>query len=508
MSDKSAKELSSIYEITNVLASTPDLKRNLRSALAILSSYYDMPRCIVFLKKDRILDIVAAYGLTKEEMKSGVYRMGEGVIGKVAKNGTPIVIPDISVEPVFLNKTKSRSLDKDKKISFIAVPIKIKNEVLGVIGVDKYFNRQTKFEDDLKILKIVAGLFAVYLRINEQFERERLHLLREKEELVSQIKSRYKIDNIIGLSAPMQEIFETVHTIADTRATVLLLGESGTGKELIAKAIHFLSDRKDKPFVGVNCSAIPEGLIESELFGHEKGAFTGATSLKKGKFEIASGGTIFLDEIGDLPLPLQPKLLRVIQEREFERVGGEKTIKVDVRIIAATNRDLEHLVSKGKFREDLYFRLNVIPIKIPPLRERKEDIPLLVEFFRNRFNKEYGKNVNFTERAINRMIAYNWHGNVRELENTVERLVLMSRKETIDDNDLPLNISKDGLSDIKNNFELSYNIGLQKVLENIEKEHIKKALEITGGNRKKAAELLGITERQINYRIKNLDIKV
>ncbi|MCX7991906.1 MAG: nif-specific transcriptional activator NifA [Proteobacteria bacterium] len=507
MSEKFQKEINAIYEISKVLGSSPDIKVTLRSALVILSNFFKISKGIVAVKGDEEVEIISSYGLTREEEKRGKYKLGEGVIGRVAKNGIPIVIPDIKSEAIFLNRTKSRKIEDNTKIAFICVPIKIKNQILGVIGIDKYSEENRKFEDDLRLLKIVAGLFAINIKLNSFYEAEKFSLIQERDLLKNQLKERYSLKNVIGESEKMQVVFETVHQVAKTKASILLLGESGTGKELIAKSIHYLSDRSDKPFVRVNCSAIPEGLMESELFGHEKGAFTGAVSARKGRFELANGGTIFLDEIGDLPLSLQPKLLRVIQEMEFEKVGGEKTIKVDVRIISATNRNLERLVQEGKFREDLYFRLNVIPIIIPPLREREGDIPILIDFFTEKFNKLHGKNVRINDRALNFLINYNWPGNVRELENTIERLVLMSKDDIVDVENLPLNIRE-----FKRTFERDVeNIslpekGLPEFFEIIEKEYIIKALSLTKGNRKQAGKLLGLTERQINYKIQKYNI--
>ncbi len=503
MSDRLKLELSAIYEISKVLAADPDIKKSLRSALIILSNFFNMKRGVVALKKADMVEIVSSYGLTRDEVKRGKYKLGEGVIGKVVKNGTPIVIPDIKEDEVFLNKTRSRKEDDKTKISFICVPIKIKNDVLGVLSVDKYFDAKTKFEDDLKLLKTVAALFAINIQLNSHYQSEITSLIEQRDLLITEMKDRYKIENVVSKSEKMQLIFDSIRMVAATRASVLITGESGTGKELLAKSIHFLSQRKDKPFISINCSAIPENLIESELFGHEKGAFTGAISMRKGKFELADGGTLFLDEIGDLPLHLQPKLLRVLQEMEFERVGGNKKIKVDVRIIAATNKILTELIKEGNFREDLYFRLNVIPIHVPALRERKEDIPLLANYFLNKFNKEYQKNIDITEKAVEIMINYYWPGNVRELENTIERMVLMAKKELIDENDIPVNIRR---AKPEVDIELSYNVGLPKLIEDIEREHILKALEITKGNRKRAAKILGLTERQINYKIEKLNI--
>jgi len=297
----------------------------------------------------------------------------------------------------------------------------------------------------------------------------------------------------------MQEVFKTALKAAKTKATILLTGESGTGKELIAKAIHFESDRSKGPFIAINCAAIPENLLEAELFGYEKGAFTGALISKPGKFELANGGTIFLDEIGDLPLHLQAKLLRVIQDKTFERIGGTKSIKVDIRIIAATNKDLEEMVKDGSFREDLYFRLNVIPIYLPPLRERKEDIPLLIDHFLKKFNEEYGKNINITKEAMEKLVNYSWPGNVRELENTIERLVILAEGNEITLNDLPFYIRQEDDTRITC---VKLKETLPSQLELIEKQAIKEALKASNYNQTKAAKMLGLTKRQINYKIK------
>jgi Nif-specific regulatory protein len=285
---------------------------------------------------------------------------------------------------------------------------------------------------------------------------------------------------------------------------VLLRGESGTGKELVAKAIHYMSQRAKGPFIKFNCASIPEGLLESELFGHEKGAFTGATSLRKGRFELASDGTIFLDEIGDLPIGLQPKILRVLQEKEFERVGGEKTIKVDVRLIAATSRKLEELVSGGQFREDLYYRLNVVPVFLPPLRERRVDIPPLADYFLKKYNQENDKAVRLTPEALNAFLDYEWPGNVRELENTIERLVVMSSGKVIALSDVPLNVREQA---VRARHSLQFKNALPSTIAEIEKATIMDALEKTGGIQAKAARLLGLTSRQIGYKMKRYGIE-
>ncbi len=342
------------------------------------------------------------------------------------------------------------------------------------------------------------------VKLHMEIEKEREAFLEEKENLKQQLKGRYRVENIIGQSDRMQEVFEAIHRVAPSKATVLLRGESGTGKELIAKAIHYMSPKSKGPFIKFNCASVPEGLLESELFGHEKGSFTGATAMRKGRFELANDGTIFLDEIGDLPLTLQPKILRVLQEKEFERVGGEKTIKVDVRLIAATSRNLEELVSAGKFREDLYYRLNVVPVFLPPLRERKEDITILVEHFLKKYNEENQNSVKITPEVLNMFLNYDWPGNVRELENTIERLVVMAAGNNITSSDLPLNIREQS---IKARYTVQIKDALPSTIEDIEKAKILDALQRTGWVQAKAEKLLGITPRQIGYKMKKYSIQ-
>jgi Nif-specific regulatory protein len=326
-------------------------------------------------------------------------------------------------------------------------------------------------------------------------ENELRELIAERDTLKNELKGRYRIENVIGKSPIMQDVFEAVHRVARSRATVLITGESGTGKELIAKAVHYMSPRAKQPFIKLNCAAIPEGLLETELFGHEKGAFTGAAAVRRGRFELAHKGTIFLDEIGDLSLGLQPKILRVIQEREFERVGSEKTMKVDVRVIAATAKDLAQLVKEGQFREDLYYRLNVVPMFLPPLRERKEDIEELIAFFLRKFNRENSTRLEISPEAIGTMAEYQWPGNIRELENTIERLVIMSPGKRVQRRDLPLNI--------RNSAGHVHKI---TPLDKAEKDGITEALITTGWIHAKAAKLLGITPRQIGYKVRKYGI--
>jgi len=330
-------------------------------------------------KKNNEIKIFTAYGLTEEEIQRGKYKIGEGIVGKFIETELPMFIPDIEKEPQFLNKTGSRP---DKRgISFLCVPIKIEDEMLGVISADRIYRvSQGDVDDDLRVLSIVDSLIGQFLKLWESYK------VMEDENLLLkiQLKDRYNFPNLVGQSPSFQAVLKTIMKVVGTNATVLLFGESGTGKELIAKTIHFQSKRAKGPFVAINCAAIPENLLEAELFGSEKGAFTGAIK-RIGKFEQANEGTIFLDEVGELPVTLQPKLLRVLQERTVEPIGSSKTVKVDVRIISATNKELSDEIRKGNFREDLFWRLNVIPIYVPPLRERKEDIPLLIDYYLRNF---------------------------------------------------------------------------------------------------------------------------
>ena len=335
-----------------------------------------------------------------------------------------------------------------------------------------------------------------------------LRLLRdENRQLREELGRRYEFDNIVGRSAAMQEIFATITRVAPSRATVLLCGESGVGKDLIARAIHHHSPRRDRPFVKINCTAIPENLMESELFGFEKGAFTGAVTAKPGKFEQAEAGTVFLDEIGDVPPAIQVKLLRVLQEREFERLGSNKTRRIDVRVIAATNVDLRRALEEGNFREDLYYRLNVFPMTIPPLRERREDIPLLAEKFLERFAKETGAAVRgFRPAAMEKLAGYHWPGNVRELENAIERSLLYARGEWIEPDDIRLDYApRKGEQNSANGGGSFLPEGM--TLDQYEQNLIREALRRAGGNKSQAARLLGLTRNALRYRLAQMGLE-
>jgi two-component system response regulator PilR (NtrC family) len=336
---------------------------------------------------------------------------------------------------------------------------------------------------------------------------ERLDLRRENLQLKKELDERYSFANIIGKSKPMQEVYDLIEKVAASKVNVLVTGESGTGKELVAKAIHYNSDRHDKPFVAINCGAIPENLLESELFGHEKGAFTGAVQQKAGLFEVADGGTLFLDEIAELPPLMQVKLLRVLQEHEFRRVGGTRNLKVDVRLVAATNKDLGEAVAAEVFREDLYYRLNVIQIALPPLRERREDIPLLVEHFLEKLTGQTGTQA--PDSVMRKLLDYNWPGNIRELENAIERCVVLSRDKKLCENGLPKHMCSSSENNTDSPMTLPEDgLDLDAHLGGIEKAILLQALERCGGVRKRAAELLGITFRSIRYRLAKYGLEV
>jgi Nif-specific regulatory protein len=490
--------LSALLEVSKVLSSSFDLEKNLFRTMHVLGEFLEMERGSVFLldHDTKELRIVAAHGLTKDQIEKGKYKIGEGIVGRVLERGSPMIIPDVGEEPLFLNKTGSRM--RRSGISFLCVPVKFKGESIGVLSADRIFkDKEIMIDEDVRVLEIVASIIAQYAILWKHYKESE----QERENLKLELKGKYSLPNIIGNSDKMQEVFEAVHRVADSKATVLLYGESGTGKELIAKAIHYRSPRSKGPFVKFNCASIPEGLLESELFGHEKGAFTGAITARKGRFELANSGTILLDEVGDLPVNLQPKILRVLQEKEFERVGGEKTIKVDVRLIAATSRNLEELVLKGKFREDLYYRLNVVPIFMPALRERKEDILPLTEYFINRSNEENRKSISMSPKALKILAGYTWPGNVRELENTIERLVVMSNGNTIELTDLPINLKA------HTSREILHKESLRSGIEDMERSSILQALQETGWIQSKAARILGITPRQIGYKMKKYEIR-
>jgi len=510
-------ELSTLYEISKILGSSLDLERSLTGILRILDSFMGMRKGTILLYDATTgeLSIRLAHGMTPEEIARGKYQVGEGILGKVIRHGLPMVIPDIGQEPEFLDHTPSRR-DLTQPAAFIAVPIKVGGETVGVLTADRLFGEEMSLEEDVRVLTIVASHIGQAVNLHRHVIREREGLIERTRSLQEALRTRYRLDNIVGQSKRMREIYEAVEQVSQTRATVLIRVESGTGKELIARAIHFNSPRAAGPFVKLNCAALPQSLLESELFGHEKGAFTGAIAAKKGRFELADGGSLFLDEIGDMPMPVQVKLLRVLQERCFERVGGTRTIAVDVRIIAATHQDLEAAIERGELREDLYYRLNVVPLLLPPLRQRREDIPLLIEHFLAKSNRENNRKVRITGRALQVMLDYDWPGNVRELENCVERMVVMTRRRLVLPEDLPLLVEIPPAESEGPRPRTSHRrgrvppnatpIGTASNLRELERQQVIRALAQSRGVQAKAAVILGITPRQLGYRMRKYGI--
>ena len=492
-----------LAEVANVLTKSLDLRSTLKEILELLDRLMEMNRGTITLldQETCMLSIEAAYGLSSEAMSKGKYRLGEGVTGNVVKTGEPEVIPQISKDPRFLNRTETRGREVRANLSFLCVPIQAEGETLGALSVDKIYRPHASFEEDVRLLRIVGAIIGRAIHLNRLVREDKESLLHETLVLRQKLRDRYHLTNLIGNSGAMREVHDLIQQVAQSTATVLIRGESGTGKELAANAIHYNSRRAGKPFIKVNCAALPENLLESELFGYEKGAFTGATRRKAGRFELADGGTLFLDEIGDIPKNMQAKLLRVLQTREFERVGGVETIKVNVRVLAASNKDLEKEVQGGNFREDLYYRINVFPIFLPSLRERKDDIILLADHFLEKYARENRKDVRrITTPAINMLMSYHWPGNVRELESCVERAVLLCNDRAIRAEHLPpsLQMAETSGSRVRGR--------LTEAVSRLEQEIILEALKTSGGHQGKAARMLGVTERILGYKIRKYGI--
>jgi Nif-specific regulatory protein len=498
-------QLEALSAISGVIDKALDLEGALQEVLRILGETLSMKRATLTLVNEDAgkLEISVSHGLTPEERSRGVYDFNEGVTGLVFRTAKPYVVPDIRNEPLFLDKTGARKIEKGR-LSFIGVPIMLHGAAMGVLNVDRLFGDEVSYEEDVAFLSVVATLIAQFLSINRQVEAKVEGLRRENVTLKSRLSKESRGLYIVGKSLAMLEVQRQIEKVAPTRATVLLLGESGAGKTLIARIIHDLSDRSAFPFIKVNCASIPENLLESELFGYEKGAFTGADAAKPGRFEDAHQGTIFLDEIGELPLGLQAKLLRVLQDKEFERLGGNKTRKVNVRIITATNKDLESLVESGLFRADLFYRLNVFPVRAPSLRERKEDITSLLIHFLKKVSEDYGRTLFFSTDALALLKRHDWPGNVREMENLVERLVILAEDERIDAALIRPFLSPVIASEAEDSEEEPEG---ESSLESMEKRVVVEALERAGGVQHKAARALGVTPRQMGYRVKKFNLE-
>ena len=498
------QHISILHEIGQILGSTTKFEEAFNVILKLMCDQLNMGLGTVSLLSQGATEVSidVAHGLSQSEIKRGRYDVGEGITGKVVESGKPVIVPRISSEPLFLNRTGARgSAAKKSQTSFICVPILQQQQVVGTISVDIPYEDNESLQDTVRLLSIMSAMIGQSVAARQRARAEQTQLLDENLRLQNELRERFHPTNLIGNSRPMQEVCQLIGQVAPSDATVLLRGASGTGKELAADAIHYNSLRADKPFVKVHVAALPETLVESELFGHERGAYTGASTSKAGRFERASGGTIFLDEIGELSLGAQVKLLRVLQNREIERLGGRGPVPIDVRVVAATHIDLEKAIAERTFREDLFYRLNVFPVFIPPLRERKSDILQLADHFLEKYSRQHGVEMHrISTPAIDMMMSYHWPGNVRELENCIERAIILSNDGVIHGHHLPpsLQIADATGTPVAGSFNT--------MMRAYEREIIIEALKNARGNMAKAARTLGTTTRIFSYRIEKLDI--
>lgn len=483
--------LGALTDIAHVLSSQFDTRAAFAKVMQIISDRLGLHRGTVVLLDDATgrLRTETAHGIAAQDIERNRFAMGEGVTGAVVATGRARIIPDLRNDPDFLNRTGRLSqVEKDQPVSFICVPIRIETRVAGALAVDTPFVSDETLRSNQTLAEIIAAFLAQAIQINRMVMRQKDELLEENAALRAQVRDRFRFENIVGDSPAMHEVFNVVGQVANSRATVLLLGETGTGKEMIAKAVHYNSPRREKPFIRVNCGALTGTLLESELFGHVKGSFTGAIRDKIGRFEAADGGTIFLDEIGEMPLDMQTRLLRVIEEGTVQRIGDSRQIPVDVRIIAASNRELLDEVERGNFRRDLFYRLNVLPIRLPALRERKEDIPILVRLYMDKLSKKLNKKpVPIGQDYMDALSAQPWPGNIRELENMLELIINTERLP-----DLSGPAAEEGA-------RLPFPQGSARqrpsglsTLEDAEASHIRSALSSAGNNVSHAAKSLGI----------------
>ncbi|MBP9885198.1 MAG: sigma 54-interacting transcriptional regulator, partial [Leptospiraceae bacterium] len=520
-----------LIEISKIVTSSLDLEEIFQSIMVTIEKSLKLEKgsLVLFDEKSDTLRLVAAVGLTTDEIERGIYQLGEGVIGKVYESGQPMIIRSVANDPLFLNRVGYLEHFKNdpSNVSLLSAPVKSEQAIIGVLSVFLVHQKNMDTQTYLDFLQVVASIISQAIKIHNLVDDVKKEISRENVLLKRELKEKYKFGSIIGRSKNMEKLFEKIQLVSDSRASVLITGESGTGKEMIASAIHYNSNRAEKPFIKINCAAIPENLLESELFGHTKGSFTGAVADKKGKFEMADGGTIFLDEIGEMDLNLQSKLLRVLQEKEIEAVGSLKVKKVDIRVLAATNANLETLIAEKKFRADLYYRLNVVNIHTPALRERTEDIPLLTIHFIEKYAKENNKNIKGFTREVQKLLAlYPWPGNVRELENIIERAVVMTQNTMLDENDfaeitekltslnLPVNksteeISSDVTSTLYNmpNLDAIDGRALEVVVGEVEARLIQYALKKFRYTKTRVAKFLGINRNTLDKRIKELKIE-
>ena len=490
------RELTLLFQISRILDESLDLREVLGPVLEVLRSRLGVRIGVLGLlnRETGEISIEAALGLSELQRERGRYRIGEGVIGRVIQNGQPVSVPDVAAEPLFLNRTGALDTGRGAGESFTCVPIKLGNQVVGALATGRLADPDAS-EDIVRLLSIVASMIAQAVKLRQTAEEQRQRLAAENDRLRGELQSRFRPANIVGNSEAMRTVYRLIEQVAGSETTVLIRGETGTGKDLVAHAIHYNSPRAERPFVKVNVAALPDSVIESELFGHERGAFTGAVASRKGRFEIAHGGTIFLDEIGDLAPHVQVKLLRVLQEREFERVGGDATLRSDVRLIAATNRNLEELLDQESFRADLYYRLAVFPVHIPPLRERRSDVMQLADHFVERYEMR-----RISTPAIDMLMSYHWPGNVRELENCIERAALLSSDQVIHGHHLPPSLQTADATGTGPRGTL------KSMVARVERELIEEALKWARGNLSAAGRRLGTTERIMGLRVRRYGI--
>ncbi len=498
-------KLSPLVELSRALA-TSDIRAALPQVLEILAETFGAISGAVMLLEEEGggLRLEASRGLSRQAMERARFKPGEGITGRVLKGGKVVVVPKVSQEPLYLDRTgvlrEQRKLKGE--LSFFCVPLFVDAKPVGTLSLTVPYVLDRDYEGDTKILQIAASMVGMSMKVARLVAADRQRLVEENQQLRLELRERYDLRHLIGHSHAMQRVYEAVAQAAPSNTTVLIRGESGTGKELVAHALHYNSPRAEKPFIKVSCGALPENLIESELFGYEAGAFTDARHQKKGRFELAHGGTLFLDEVGELSPATQVKLLRVLQEREFERLGGVSSVKVDVRLIAATHRDLEAAVKAGTFREDLYYRLHVFELFLPPLRERQADILLLADHFVEKIAAAQGKDVRrLSTSAIDMLAAYHWPGNVRELENAIERAILVCEGGVIHAHHLPPSLQTAEVSGTLPG------TGLGEAVAAFEKDLLQDALKSARGNRSRAARLLQTTERILNYKVEKYGLE-
>ncbi len=493
MAKKPDDKLVSLLEVSQALAGAASLRAGLARVLERLEKHHEVAQAAVWLRDEEQGDLAieASLGVSAEGRRAR-YAVGEGLTGRVIESGKPVVVPDASREPLYLN----RAFGTTKRRAFVCVPIGAGKATVGALAVSLPIVGDRDYDGALRLFGLVGSMIGQSLAAARQLHEEREKLLAENSTLRLELREKYDLTNIVGTAGPMRQVYDQIVQVARTQTTVLIRGESGTGKELIAQAIHYNSTRAKKPFVKVSCAALPDTLIESELFGYEKGAFTGAMARKKGRFEAAEGGTLFLDEIGEVNPATQIKLLRVLQEREYERLGSTETIKANVRIIAATNKDLEAAIAEKSFREDLYYRLAVFTLFVPPLRERKSDVMLLADAFLGKYARQHGKTIKrIATPAIDMLSSYHWPGNVRELENIVERAVLVCDGQVIHGHHLPPTLQTAEASGTVTHTSLG------EAVQQFEKDLLVDALKTTRGNRAQAARLLRTTERILGYKV-------